>query len=196
MSGVYKDRIYKEKAFLQHQFPMVTPVNDPPTVYEGMVRCEKGPVKELADKGVWPFTEYVNWQRFRLELPKEYPLKPPTATWLSDISHPNIVPLLPGVVCVSVLGKDWKPDLKLVSVVNSMYYLLVDPNPNDVWNHPKCLRAADVCRSYGFPKRGGELKPAAPSDVVRFNVIPVPKVSPAKDSAKFKILNRKQKKGT
>ncbi len=193
MSGVYKDRLYKEKAFLQHQFPMVTPVNTPPTVYEGMVRCEKGPVKELADKGIWPFTEYVNWQRFRLELHKEYPLKPPIATWLSDISHPNIVPLLPGVVCVSILGKEWKPDLKLVSVVNSMYYLLVDPNPNDVWNHPKCLRAAEICRNYGFPKRGGEVKPAAPSDIVRFNIIPVPRVSRAKDVTKFKILDRKQK---
>jgi hypothetical protein len=63
--------LFKEKSFINHQFPMVTPLADPPTLYEGLVRCEKGEVKDLAEKGVWPFTEYIGWHRFRLELLNE-----------------------------------------------------------------------------------------------------------------------------
>jgi hypothetical protein len=37
--------LYKEKTFTNHQFPTVTALNDPPTQYEGMLRCEKGEVK-------------------------------------------------------------------------------------------------------------------------------------------------------
>lgn len=193
MSTTFKSRLLEEKAFLKHQFPLVTPMNDPPTVYEGFCRCEKGPVKELADNGVWPFTEYVQMHRFRLELPEEYPLKHPVATWLTDISHPNIVPNLRGVVCVSVLGKEWKPDLKLPSVINALYYLLVDPNPNDVWNHVKCLKAAEVLRTHGFPRKGKEAKAGVPpSDVVRFNIINLPKPAPS-DVVRFSIPGRKTK---
>jgi hypothetical protein len=203
--------LYREKKIVNHQFPTVTALNDPPTIYEGMLRCEQGEVRELADKNVWPFTEYVNWHRFRLELPKEYPLKPPVATWLTEISHPNIVPNIPGAVCVSILGENWRPDLRLVSVINALYYLLADPNPNNVFKHSKCFQAAQVCRFYGFPKRGGEKKLALPSDVARFNIIPIPKgaesreevklteaASPAlkgveEDVVRFKILGQREK---
>ncbi len=169
--------LYKEKSFLNHQFPTVTALNEPPTLYEGMLRCEKGEVKELAEKGVWPFVEYVNWHRFRMALADEYPLKPPVVTWLSEISHPNIVPNTPGAVCISILGENWRPDLKLVSVVNALYYLLSDPNPNNVFNYPKALEAAKVCRTYGFPKKGLGKKPDVVDDIARFNVIPVPRIS-------------------
>ena len=185
--------LYKEKSFINHQFPTVTGLNEPPTLYEGMLRCEKGEVKELAEKGVWPFTEYVNWHRFRMTLPDEYPLKPPVVTWLSEISHPNIVPNIPGAVCISVLGDNWRPDLKLVSVVNALYYLLSDPNPNNVFNYPKALEAAKVCRKYGFPKKGLEKKPNVADDIVRFNMIPLPRMpqphKPPKptDVVRFKI---------
>ncbi|MEM2225775.1 MAG: ubiquitin-conjugating enzyme E2, partial [Candidatus Bathyarchaeia archaeon] len=108
--------IYKEKSILNHQFPTVSAIGDPPVAYEGLLRCEKGPVKRLAEKGKWPFVEYVKWNKFRMELPMEYPLKPPTVTWLTEIPHPNIVPGIPGAVCVSVLGEGWNPKLGLVTV--------------------------------------------------------------------------------
>lgn len=183
--------LMREKEFLKHQFPAVTAMNDPPTTYEGILRCEKGPVKELADDGVWPFVEYVRWQRYRLEIPQEYPIKPPVATWLTEIAHPNIVPHTLGAVCVSVLGDKWRPNLKLTAVINSLHYLLVDPNPESVFNHPRCLKAARVCREHGFPRKGridaqrcdilhfrilGENGEATTSegDIVHFNIIPVP----------------------
>lgn len=167
--------LYKEKMLINHQFPMVRALDDPPTLYEGMLRCEKGEVKKLAEKGIWPFTEYVNWHKFRIALPEEYPLKPPIVTWLTDISHPNIVPNIPGAVCVSILGDKWRPDLKLISVINSLFYLLSDPNPNNVFDNPKCLEAAKVCRAYGFPKQViKKKKPDTHEEIVHFNIIPVP----------------------
>lgn len=186
--------LYKEKSLLNHQFPTITAINDPPTQFEGLIRCEKGEVKKLAEKGVWPFTEYVNWNRFRLDLPPEYPLKPPIATWLTDISHPNIVPNIPNAVCVSVLGDKWDPRLKLISVVNALTYLLTDPNPQSVFDNPRALKAANVCRSHGFPR----MTKATPKkedlgDIVHFNIVPVPRLpvsSQPGDIVTFKILGR------
>ena len=167
--------LLKEKSLLNHQFPTVTALNDPPTQFEGLLRCEKGEVKKLSEKGVWPFTEYTGWHRFRLDLPPEYPLKPPVATWLTEISHPNIVTKIPNAVCVSVLGEKWDPRLKLISVVNSLHYLLTDPNPQNVFDHPNALKAATVCRSYGFPKMAkADREKKHAEDIVRFNIVPVP----------------------
>ena len=190
--------LYKEKNFTNHQFPTVTALNDPPTEYEGMLRCEKGEVKTLAEKEIWPFTEYVDWNRFRLELPEEYPLKPPKAMWLSEVSHPNIVPKVMNAVCVSILGENWRPDLKLVSVVNALYYLLSDPNPDNVFDHPNCLKAADVCRSYGFPKMTKRKTAMQQDDLLRFNIVPIPQARPREstppgDVIHFRILDRERK---
>ncbi|MCK5603366.1 hypothetical protein KAR91_15890 [Candidatus Pacearchaeota archaeon] len=186
--------LYKEKSFLNHQFPTIKATKDPPTAYEGMIRCEKGEVKKLAQKKIWPFTDYIDWHRFRLDLPKEYPLKPPIVTWLTDISHPNIVTDIPGAVCNSVLGEEWKPNLKLVSVVNALYYLLSDPNPNNVFDDPKCLKAAEICRKNGFPKWRVQKK-TEESKASRFNILPVPRPSEKGGSGeitKFIILGKRE----
>ena len=190
--------LYKEKNFTNHQFPTVMALNDPPTTYEGMLRCEKGDVKTLADKSVWPFTQYADWNRFRLELPDDYPTKPPKAMWLSDISHPNIVPKVMNAVCVSILGENWRPDLKLVSVVNALYYLLSDPNPDNVFDHPNCLKAASVCRSYGFPKMVKRKATTQEGDLLRFNIVPIPQaprreIAAPGDVIRFRILDRERK---
>lgn len=182
--------LYKEKKVVNHQFPTVAALNDPPTVYEGLIRCEKGEVKKLAEEKLWPFTEYTSWHKFRLELPNEYPVRPPTVTWLTEISHPNIVPNVPGAVCVSILGEEWKPTLKLASVINALYYLLSDPNPNNVFDHPKCLEAAKACRRYGFPRRGGA---KGEGERMAFNVIPVPEARPEPkrdEILRFRIVDR------
>jgi ubiquitin-protein ligase len=175
--------LYKEKSLLNHQFPTITAMNDPPTQFEGLIRCEKGEVKRLSEKGIWPFTEYADWNRFRLDLAPEYPLKPPVATWLTDISHPNIVPNIANAVCVSILGEKWDPRLKLISVVNALHYLLTDPNPQSVFDHPRSLKAANVCRSYHFPKMA---KTAAQKntedDTMHFSIVPIPRIPTAPSS--------------
>jgi len=173
--------LIKEKNLLNHQFPTITAMNDPPTQFEGLIRCEKGEVKKLSEKGVWPFNEYTSWNKFRLDLPTEYPLKPPVATWITDISHPNIVPNIPNAVCVSILGEKWDPRLKLISVVNALHYLLTDPNPQSVFDHPRALKAANVCRSYGFPKmaksKTERSEKSEDEDMMRFNIVPIPRLA-------------------
>jgi hypothetical protein len=190
--------LYKEKTLLNHQFPTITAVNDPPTQFEGLIRCEKGEVNKLSEKGVWPFTEYTSWNRFRLDLPPEYPLKPPVATWLTEISHPNIVPNIPNAVCVSVLGEKWDPRLKLISVVNALHYLLTDPNPQSVFDNPRALKAANVCRSYHFPKMANTApQKNTGDDTVHFRVVPIPRISMAPsgpgDIVKFTIPGRERR---
>ncbi|HUO41488.1 MAG TPA: ubiquitin-conjugating enzyme E2 [Methylomirabilota bacterium] len=187
--------LYKEKSLLNHQFPTVTATNDPPTRFEGLIRCEKGEVKHLAEQRVWPFTEYADWNRFRLDISSEYPLKPPVATWLTEISHPNIVPNVPNAVCVSILGDKWDPRLKLISVVNALHYLLTDPNPQNVFDHPRSLKAATVCRTHGFPKMAKVKKSESQAnDTVRFNIVPIPRlVAPRptpSDVIRFRIPGR------
>ncbi len=144
-------QLESEYKYLKEQFPLVTMVE--PTLYRGMIRCERGPVKELAKQGVWPFTEYVKWQTFELELDPAYPYKPPIATWLTETPHPNIIPNQRGQVCVSVLGKGWTPTTKLAAIINSFYFLLSDPNPESTYPHATCISAAKVCKKHGFPKR-------------------------------------------
>ena len=193
MNTVFKTRLCEERAVLRQWLPMVTPMNDLPSVYEGYCRCEKGPVKELADRGVWPFTEYVEMHKFRLELPDEYPLKHPIVTWLTDISHPNIVPFLRGVVCVSLLGEDWTPRLRLPCVIHALSHLLADPSPRHIWDHSKSLKAAEVVRHYGFPKMRTQAgKSAVPSDIVRFSIIDLPKPT-SSDVVRFSIPTPKAK---
>jgi len=189
--------LYKEKNLLNHQFPTITALNDPPTQFEGLIRCEKGEVKKLSEKSIWPFTEYTDWNKFRLELTPEYPLKPPVATWLSEISHPNIVPNIPNAVCVSILGEKWDPRLRLISVVNALHYLLTDPNPSSVFDHPRSLKAANVCRSYGFPKMSNAKPTKETDDTLRFNVVPIPRITPTspgpKDIVRFSIPGRERR---
>lgn len=184
MSTAFLSRIMKDRTDLQLQFPLITPMNNPPTIYEGFCRCETGPVKDYADKGIWPFTEYVQMHRFRLELPDQYPTKPPVATWLTNISHPNIVPLTRGVVCVSTLDKRWRPDLTLSLVVESIFFLLGNPNPLNPWKYASCLSAGQAIMPYGDIKKQKDmdgqpvdvffLRPSRekPSDIVRFRIIP------------------------
>jgi hypothetical protein len=156
VGGVDEELLMDEWAFLRHQFPLVQMISL--TTYEGMVRCEGGPIKELAEDGTWPFDQYVNWHKFRIKLSYLHPYKPPTVTWLTDIDHPNIIPNRKGKVCVSLLGKGWLPQTKLAAVINSLYFLLYDPNPYSHYPNKRCTRAADVCKKFGFPrKRGGAL---------------------------------------
>jgi hypothetical protein len=158
-AGVDEGELIEEFRYLRTQFPLVKMMDL--MTYKGRLRCERGYVKELADKAVWPFTEYVNWHEFKMVLSYLHPYKPPIVTWLTDISHPNIIPHKKGKVCISILGKKWLPNTKLAAVINALYFLLLDPNPYSAYPTRKCREVAKICRMYGFPlKRRGKLVPA------------------------------------
>jgi len=108
------------------------------------------------------------------------------------------VPNIPNAVCVSILGEKWDPRLKLISVVNALHYLLTDPNPQSVFDNPRALKAANVCRSYGFPKmaksKGEKTERIGDDDTMRFNVVPIPRFTTAPsgpgDIVRFSIPGR------
>lgn len=160
-AGVDEKALIEEYKYLRTQFPLVKMIDL--MTYKGRLRCERGYVKELADRGVWPFTEYVKWQEFKMVLSYLHPYKPPTVTWLTDIPHPNIIPRKKGKVCVSILGKMWLPNTKLAAVINALYFLLSDPNPYSAYPTKKCKEVAKICRMFGFPLKRREGPAPIPS---------------------------------
>ncbi|MHA1865802.1 MAG: ubiquitin-conjugating enzyme family protein [Candidatus Heimdallarchaeaceae archaeon] len=64
-------------------------------------------------------------------IPREYPFKPPKVECLTKIFHPNFFNRR---ICVGVLGVDWTPANNLVDVIESIRFLLGEPNPDDPLN--------------------------------------------------------------
>ena len=65
---------------------------------------------------------------FEITIPREYPFKPPQVKTRTKIWHPNF---FNDRVCVGILGKDWAPANNIVDVVESLRFLLSNPNPDD-----------------------------------------------------------------
>jgi hypothetical protein len=155
-AGLDQEELMKEYGYIREQFPLVK--TEDLMTYRGRLRCERGYTMELARRGIWPFTQFIEWHEFKMELSYLHPFKPPIVTWLTDIDHPNIIPAKRGKVCVSLLGKKWLPTTKLAAIINSLYYLLLDPNPYSAYRNKRCKEAAKICRMYGFPlKRGAAI---------------------------------------
>lgn len=72
---------------------------------------------------------------FRLELniPAEYPLKPPRVRFVTPIYHPNIDSQ--GRICLDTLNMPpagaWKPSLNISTLLTTIQALMSSPNPDD-----------------------------------------------------------------
>ncbi|KAK4194143.1 putative ubiquitin-conjugating enzyme E2 [Triangularia verruculosa] len=67
-----------------------------------------------------------------VSFPLEYPFKPPQITFATRIYHPNITNESSGSICLSLLKTDnWKPSTKIVTVLDAIRQLLVEPQPDD-----------------------------------------------------------------
>jgi ubiquitin-conjugating enzyme E2 D/E len=65
-----------------------------------------------------------------VEIPRDYPFKPPTLRFLCPIYHPNVSE--EGALCLDLLKPDaWKPSTQLVDVFRCVRLLLAEPNPDD-----------------------------------------------------------------
>ncbi len=67
-----------------------------------------------------------------IEVKRTYPFEPPRVFFKTPIWHPNIGE--DGRVCVGILGKDWRPSITLVGVIETIRNLLNFPNPKDPLN--------------------------------------------------------------
>ena len=62
----------------------------------------------------------------KIDLPKEYPLKPPICRFVTKIFHPNVNDK--GGICLDFLNREWSPVLSIGKLLLSITSFLTEPN--------------------------------------------------------------------
>lgn len=83
-----------------------------------------------------------------INIPNEYPFKPPQMKFATKIYHPNISSVT-GAICLDILKDAWTPILTLKNSLISLQSLLQSPEPNDPQD-------AEVAKHYLTNKKGFE----------------------------------------
>jgi len=99
------------------------PVNDDDLLtWEAVLKGVKGTPYE---GGLW---------RLRILIPPNYPLNPPTITFDTRISHPNIS-FTTGEICLTLLTSEhWSPVYTISTTLSAIHQLLTDPRPESPLN--------------------------------------------------------------
>lgn len=83
--------------------------------------------------------------RLLLRIPQDYPMRPPTAAFITKVFHPN-VNFADGVVCLDILKSRWSPAWTLNALCRAVLSLLAEPEPSSPFNCDagNLVRAGDV----------------------------------------------------
>ena len=65
-----------------------------------------------------------------IEIPQDYPFRPPIAKFATKVWHPNISSQT-GAICLDILKDKWSPAMTLRTLLISIRALLVAPEPDD-----------------------------------------------------------------
>ena len=67
--------------------------------------------------------------KFEIEvnIPSEYPLKPPVLKFITPIYHPN-VDSNSGDICKDIYASDWTPVKRIISLIETIQGMLIAPN--------------------------------------------------------------------
>ncbi|KAL9103533.1 MAG: hypothetical protein Q9163_001411 [Psora crenata] len=100
-----------------------------------------GPVSEENNLLHWeavmegvPGTAYETgrWKLY-IQIPAQYPLAPPTVTFLTPCCHPN-VHFKTGEICLDLLKGSWTPTYTIASTLEAVHQLLADPEVDSPLN--------------------------------------------------------------
>jgi len=70
--------------------------------------------------------------KLEVNIPDNYPAKPPSVKFLSNCFHPNVY--RDGKICLDILQGQWTPTMRIISTLISIQSLLDDPNPSSPAN--------------------------------------------------------------
>jgi len=78
-----------------------------------------GPEKSPYEKGIFTLD---------IEIPTEYPFKPPKVLFQTKIYHPNVKS--DGSICMPILNEQWSPQIRISEILKELRNLLLTPNPD------------------------------------------------------------------
>ena len=84
--------------------------------------------------------------KLQLKFSGEYPIKPPSVKFVSNIFHPNVY--RDGKICVDILQHQWSPAQNIRSILISIRSLLMDPNPSSPANRDAAVLFRDNYNEY------------------------------------------------
>lgn len=77
-----------------------------------------------------------------MQFDEQYPSKPPSVKFVSEMFHPNVYPS--GELCVDILQNKWSPTYTVSTLLTSIQSLLNDPNTSS----PANVEAANMYREH------------------------------------------------
>ncbi|KAL8643964.1 MAG: hypothetical protein Q9226_008011 [Calogaya cf. arnoldii] len=68
----------------------------------------------------------------QVNLPNEYPFKPPVISWVTKIYHPNVTNDGKGTMCLGFLRDgEWKPSSRMAAALEYVRQLMIEPVADD-----------------------------------------------------------------
>jgi len=89
-------------------------------IYKPHIIYMKGPVDTPYEGGIF---------KISMQMPADYPYKPPSMSFMTQVYHPNIS--RDGSICIDILKDQWSSVLRATKVILSLSALLANPNPDD-----------------------------------------------------------------
>ncbi|MED6219877.1 SUMO-conjugating enzyme sce1 [Stylosanthes scabra] len=68
-----------------------------------------------------------------IQFSEDYPDNSPVCKFPQVFLHPNVYPS--GLVCLSIIGEDWKPSITVKQILVGIQDMLDNPNPSSPANH-------------------------------------------------------------